>query len=194
MSESHKVIRLVDLLETEDGELFHNVISSCFFSKNKDVEKFLKEKAVQSVKLCTSSTYLVISKENPNDLLGYFSLATKMLTLKKVSLSKSTERTISRYGYYDEDSDSYKIPAILIAQFGRNFNESSKSISGADLMGITLRQVKTVLSFSSGKTVFLECEKKKILIDFYLDKGFIALDNEVISKDSKELKQMYRLV
>lgn len=194
MSESHKVIRLVDLLETEDGELFYNVISSSFFSKNKDVEKFLKEKAVQSVKLCTSSTYLVISKENPNDLLGYFSLATKMLTLKKVSLSKSTERTISRYGYYDEDSDSYKIPAILIAQFGRNFNESSKSISGADLMGITLRQVKTVLSFSSGKTVFLECEKKKILIDFYSDKGFIALDNEVISKDSKELKQMYRLV
>lgn len=194
MSESHKVIRLVDLLETEDGELFYNVISSSFFSKNKDVEKFLKEKAVQSVKLCTSSTYLVISKENPNDLLGYFSLATKMLTLKKVSLSKSTERTISRYGYYDEDSDSYKIPAILIAQFGRNFNESSKSISGADLMGITLRQVKTVLSFSSGKTVFLECEKKKILIDFYSDKGFISLDNEVISKDSKELKQMYRLV
>ena len=194
MSESHKVIRLVDLLETEDGELFYNVISSSFFSKNKDVEKFLKEKAVQSVKLCTSSTYLVISKENPNDLLGYFSLATKMLTLKKVSLSKSTERTISRYGYYDEDSDSYKIPAILIAQFGRNFNESSKSISGADLMGITLRQVKTVLSFSSGKTVFLECEKKRILIDFYSDKGFIALDNEVISKDSKELKQMYRLV
>lgn len=194
MSESHRVIRLVDLLETEDGELFYNVISSSFFSKNKDVEKFLKEKAVQSVKLCTSSTYLVISKENPNDLLGYFSLATKMLTLKKVSLSKSTERTISRYGYYDEDSDSYKIPAILIAQFGRNFNESSKSISGADLMGITLRQVKTVLSFSSGKTVFLECEKKKILIDFYSDKGFIILDNEVISKDSKELKQMYRLV
>ena len=109
-------------------------------------------------------------------------------------VSKSTERTISRYGYYDEESDSYKIPAILIAQFGRNFNESSKSISGADLMGITLRQVKTVLSFSSGKTVFLECEKKRILIDFYSDKGFIALDNEVISKDSKELKQMYRLV
>lgn len=46
----------------------------------------------------------------------------------------------------------------------------------------------------SGKTVFLECEKKQKLIDFYKDKGFIALDNEIISRNSKELMQLYRLL
>lgn len=194
MSENHKVIRLVDLLETEGGELFYSNLAANFYSRNKDVERFLKEKAVQSTKLCTSSTYLVVSKANPNDLLGYFSLATKMLTLKKISLSKSSERVISRYGYYDEDSDSYKIPAILIAQLGKNFNEDSASISGSDLLAITLRQVSIILSFSSGKTVFLECERKQKLIDFYNANGFILLDNKVISKDSKELTQMYRLI
>ena len=127
-------------------------------------------------------------------LVGYFSLAMKMLTLKKVSLSKSTEKVISRFGYYDEDSDSYKVPAILVAQFGRNFSANSSSIPGSELMAITLRQVKEVLSFLSGKTVFLECEKEQKLIDFYKSNGFSILDNEVLSKDKKELMQLYRLL
>ena len=194
MQKGHKVIRLVDLLETEEGENFYNLLVSNFSSKNKDVESFIKEKAVQSVKLCTSSSYLVISNDNPLDLLGYFSLATKMLSLKKNSLSKSSERIISRFGYYDTDSDSYKVPAILIAQFGKNYNENSASIDGTDLMAITLKQVKTVLSFSSGKTVFLECEKKQGLVDFYKANGFSILDNEVLSRDKKSLMQLYRLL
>ena len=194
MQKTHKVICLIDLLETEEGESFYNLLASNFSSINKDVESFLKEKAVQSVKLCTSSSYLIISKANPLDLLGYFSLATKMLTLKKSSLSKTSEKIISRFGYYDIDSDSYKVPAILIAQFGKNYNENSSSIEGADLMAITLKQVKTVLSFSSGKTVFLECEKKQGLVNFYKANGFSVLDNEVLSRDKKSLMQLYRLL
>ncbi len=38
MLENHKVIRLVDLLETEDGELFFNSLANSFLSINKDVE------------------------------------------------------------------------------------------------------------------------------------------------------------
>ena len=169
---------------------------SSFESPNKDVEKFLKLKSVQATKLNTATTYLVYRERNPVeiDFVGYFSLAMKMLTLKKVSLSKSSEKIISRFGYYDEDSDSYKVPAVLLAQFGRNFNANSVSISGADLMAITLQQVKNALSFLSGKTVFLECEKKQKLIDFYKTNGFSVLDNEVLSKDKKELTQLYRLL
>ena len=194
MQKEHKVIRLVDLLETEEGENFYNLLASNFSSKNKDVETFIKEKAVQSVRLCTSSSYLVISNNNSLDLLGYFSLATKMLSLKKLSLSKTSEKIISRFGYYDADSESYKVPAILIAQFGKNYNKESASIVGSDLMAITLRQVKNVLSFSSGKTVFLECEKKQKLLDFYQANGFSVLDNEVLSRDKKSLMQLYRLL
>ena len=81
--------------------------------------------------------------------------------------------------------------AILVAQFGRNFDDNSASVSGSDLMTITLNQVKTALSYLSGKTVFLECEKEQKLIDFYKNQGFILLDNEVTSKNSKELLQMF---
>ena len=192
----YKIQRISELLAMENGEEYFNLTAQTFESPNKDVESFLKNKSVQATKLNTATTYLVYNERTPVeiDLVGYFSLAMKMLTLKKVSLSKSTEKVISRFGYYDEDSDSYKVPAILVAQFGRNFSANSSSIPGSELMAITLRQVKEVLSFLSGKTVFLECEKEQKLIDFYKSNGFSIFDNEVLSKDKKELMQLYRLL
>ena len=145
----YKIQRISELLAMENGEEYFNLTAQTFESPNKDVESFLKNKSVQATKLNTATTYLVYNERTPVeiDLVGYFSLAMKMLTLKKVSLSKSTEKVISRFGYYDEDSDSYKVPAILVAQFGRNFSANSSSIPGSELMAITLRQVKEVLSF-----------------------------------------------
>ncbi len=69
---------LSNLLKSEDGEILFTLFSESFVSKNKDVEAFLKTKAVQSVKLYTSSTYLVYESAEYIDLLGYFTLATKM--------------------------------------------------------------------------------------------------------------------
>lgn len=192
----YKIQRLSELLAIENGERYFNAVVETFKSPNKDVEHFLKAKAVQATKLNTATTYLVYIERSAIeiDLVGYFSLAIKMLTLKKSSLSKSSQRIISRFGYYDDDSESYKIPAILVAQFGKNFSEASVSISGSDLMAITLHQVKNALSFLSGKTVFLESEKKEKLIDFYTENGFTVLDNEVLSKNKKELMQLYKLL
>ena len=192
----YKIQRLSELLAIENGERYFNAVVETFKSPNKDVEHFLKAKVVQATKLNTATTYLVYIERSAIeiDLVGYFSLAIKMLTLKKSSLSKSSQRIISRFGYYDDDSESYKIPAILVAQFGKNFSEASVSISGSDLMAITLHQVKNALSFLSGKTVFRESEKKEKLIDFYTENGFTVLDNEVLSKNKKELMQLYKLL
>ena len=74
-----------------------------------------------------------------------------MLTLKQSSLSKTECKAIARFGYFDEDSQSYKLPAVLIAQFSRNFNENSKSISGDDLMDIALNKIRDILHSTSGK-------------------------------------------
>ena len=190
---SFEIIHLFELLSMEGGESLFKEMAGSFSSINKDVEIFFKEKAVQSCKLNTSSTYIIVSTNRNLEVLGYFTLATKMLTIKLSTLSKSEQKTINRYGYYDEDSDSLKIPAILIAQLSRNF--SSKIIlSGSDLMDIILKQVKSILNLTSGKTVFLECEKIKNLTDFYESQHFKFLDTKLLSKDSKELIQMYRLI
>lgn len=139
-------------LAMDGGVQFFESVANSFISKNADVEGFFREKSVQATKLNTATTYLVISYENKKfDFLGYFTLATKMLTLKQSSLSKTECKAIARLGYFDEDSQSYKLPAVLIAQFSRNFNESSKSISGDDLMDIALNKIRDILHSTSGK-------------------------------------------
>lgn len=190
---SFEIIHLFELLSMDGGESYFKEMADSFTSINKDVETFFKEKAVQSCKLNTSSTYIIVSTDGTLEVLGYFTLATKMLTLKLSTLSKSEQKTISRYGYYDEDSDSVKIPAILIAQLSRNFN-TNNVLHGSDLMDIALKQVKSILNLTSGKTVFLECEKIKKLTDFYESQNFKFLDTKLLSKDNKELIQMYRLI
>ena len=189
-----EIVCLADFLETSEDEEFFKKMALSFSSINKDVERFFKEKAVQSTKLGTSSTYILVYKGDTPEILGYFTLAIKILTLNQSDLSNSTEKVIKRFGYYDENSATYHLPAILIAQLGRNFNDRSNTISGTDLIAIVLRYVKDIFRRTSGKTVFLECEKKAKLIDFYKKHGFILLDNDVISKDSKELVQLYRLL
>ena len=188
-------IRLFDLLAMDGGEKFFEYVANSFVSKNADVEQFFREKSVQATKLNTAATYLVISYEDKKfDLLGYFTLATKMLTLKQSSLSKMECKAISRFGYFDEDSLSYKLPAVLIAQFSRNFNENSKSISGDELMDIALDKIRDILHSTSGKAVFLECEQSEKIVGFYTRHNFQPLGNTVLSKDNKELTQLYMIL
>lgn len=190
---SFKVTPLYTLLGKDEGEAFFGFLADSFSSKNKDVETFLKRKAVQSVRLSTSSTYMVLH-ESGVDLLGYFTLAMKMLTIKKSGLTATQEKTIRRFGSFDGESEGYKLPAVLLAQFGRNFSEKSTSISGKILMDSALERIKKIFLLSSGKTVFLECEKEEKLVRFYEDCGFFLLDNIAYSRTEKELVQMFRFV
>ena len=190
---SFEIIHLFELLSVDGGESYFKKMADSFSSINKDVETFFKEKAAQSCKLNTSSTYIIVSTDRELEVLGYFTLATKMLTIKLSILTKSEQKVISRYGYYDEDSDSLKLPAILIAQLSRNFN-TSDALCGSDLMDIILKQVKNIFNLTSGKTVFLECERIKKLTDFYESQKFKFLDTNIFSKNNKELVQMYRLI
>ena len=61
-------------------------------------------------------------------------------------------------------------------------------------MDSALERIKKIFLLSSGKTVFLECEKKEKLVRFYEDCGFFLLDNIAYSRTEKELVQMFRFV
>ena len=102
-----RIQKISDFLNIENGEAFVQVVSQHFVSPNSDVESFLRNKSIQATKLSTASSYLVYSKKSFPliDIAGYFTLATKMLNLNRAIMSKSTEKIISRFGYYDEISD-----------------------------------------------------------------------------------------
>lgn len=185
---------LSNILKKPDGEVLFNFFADAFVSKNKDVENFFKKKAVQSTKLYTSASYLVYDSPNSADLLGYFTLATKMFTLKTKNLSSKQTKILRRFASLDDETNSFRLPSILLAQFGRNFSENSKSIKGLELMKIALERIEYAVSLTSGKVVFLECEKNKKLIEFYQNCGFFLTDNTVFSKNSKKLIQMFRFI
>ena len=133
---------LSSLLEQPTGDFLFDFSAEVFVSKNKDVEVFLKTKAVQSTKLQTSATYLVYDYSEGADLLGYFTLATKMFTLNPDNLTSKQTKTIRRFVALDESTHTFRLPAVLLAQFGRNFSDDSTSIHGIDLMNIALDCVK----------------------------------------------------
>lgn len=182
---------LCDLLKLKNGEMLFKKSASTFISLNRDVELFLKEKALQSAKLYTSSTYLVAED---SDLAGYFTLATKMLTLSPENISSTQAKIIKRFVSLDSDTNTFRLPAILLAQFGRNFSKESVSITGIRLMENALEHINKVVSLSSGKIAFLECEPKDCLISFYDKCGFRLLNNVVCSKSNKSLVQMFRVI
>ena len=86
------------------------------------------------------------------------------------------------------------IKYLHIAQFSKNFNKKSKSINGSDLMDIVLKQVKNILNLTSGKVVFIECEKIEKVINFYENSGFQILDTEIVTKNKKDFIQLYRVL
>ena len=61
-------------------------------------------------------------------------------------------------------------------------------------MDIALDKIKDILHSTSGKAVFLECEQKKSIIEFYMRNNFQPLGNTILSKDNKELTQLYMIL
>ncbi len=98
--------------------------------KNPDVERFLKKSAIEFTKKNQSVTYLVFSKDN-GEMLGYFTLALKPLTIRGETVSKTTKRKLLRVSELDESSDTYTMSAYFIAQLGKNYTGGrDKEISG----------------------------------------------------------------
>ena len=95
--------------------MLDRVLSGFSCPKNPDVERFLKKSAVEFAKKNQSVTYLVFSMES-KELLGYFTLAVKPLTVRGEMVSNTTKRKLLRISELDEKSDTYTMSAYLIAQ------------------------------------------------------------------------------
>ena len=85
------------LAESKDAEIGEDVLLRIFsdFSCpiNPDVEQFLKERAIEFTKKNQSVTYLVISSDD-GELLGYFTIAVKPITLV-VRLEEKSQESVN---------------------------------------------------------------------------------------------------
>lgn len=164
---------------------------SCPF--NKDIEYFIKNKAIEFTKQGLASTHLVYtSYKDAPVLAGYYALANKSVSIKASLInSKRWKSRISKFAEYNYDLKSYIVAMPLIGQLGKNYtNGYNTLISGDQLLEIACEKVRSVQFALSGKLVYLECEDNEKLVDFYTRNGFSKfatrkLDGDEINNDGK---------
>lgn len=171
-----KIILLQDLLDGL-GDLETEKILKTFKSipseKTNDVECFLHDKAIQFEKSSIATTHLVFKNSN---LVGYFSLANKKLTIGDKNykkLSNSQRKKLCKNGEKLENG-VYQMNSYLIGQLGKNYSKclNGDFISGDELLTLAYNTLLKVKSLISARYVWLECEDNPKLIKFYENFGF----------------------
>ena len=172
-------------------------ISEFSCPKNPDVEHFLKKNAIEFTKKSQSVTYLVFSLSSM-ELVGYFTIALKPLTVRGETVSNTVKRKLLRISELDEKSDTYTMSAYLIAQLGKNYTDGrDKEITGKELVELAWTVVEEIQYLGGGIVAFLEAENEEKLLSFYRDNRFSQFDTRQTASDtdeSHELVQLLRLL
>ena len=124
----YKVFSLYEILKEQNEERVKKEILSLFSCPyNKDVEKFLRNSAIQFEKQGLSRTFLVYAsvKQKP-ELVGYFALSTKAITVPDKKLKKGLRQRIARFANRQQDVKEFHISASLIGQLSKNYTEGLK--------------------------------------------------------------------
>ena len=163
-------------------EALRGILSEFSCEKNSDVERFLKEQSIEFTKKNQSVTYLVFTNQDA-ELVGYFTITIKPISVNADSFSNTMKRKIARVSELDEENGTYTLSAYLIAQLGKNFtNGANASITGEQLLQAAVDTIKELQYMAGGMVIFLEAENEEKLMRFYEDK------NEFKRFDTKEIK------
>ena len=122
-------------------------------------------------------------------LIGYFTLANKEIVILKGNklLTAKWRRRVNRFAVRSELDGGYHIPAPLIGQLGKNFKDGRNAlITGDELLKLATDKVRETQRILGGKFVYLECEDKPQLLNFYRDNGFVDFGRRDLERDERD--------
>ena len=185
---AYNVISIEDLNEAIGEEKLKELLKSFKCELNKDVENYLHNSAIQFFKMGMSNTFLVFtSYKEENVLVGYFALTNKITKIKKKSLSNTMGKRIKRFTQNDEFNNYYIVSLPLIGQLGKNYdNGYNKLISGDILLKLACDKIREAQRVLGGRFVFIECEDKPELIEFYESNGFVYFGKRNLERDERD--------
>lgn len=189
---SFSIIRLNELSDNDEFSAVKNIISEFECPLNDEVEEFLKYNALDFSVRNQAVSYLIFYDDK---FVAYFTLANKLLQVQKDKISKTVLKRLLRNAE-DTGEDFLNVPAILVAQLGKNYNNgNNKCIDGEELLCIINYFVKSVQSLIGGAVYFLECDSdKNKVIKFYEDNGFVLFSSrKTKSKKTKLLQFMKKI-
>ena len=177
------------LQQGEEGEkLLKQVFSTFSCKKNADVDRFLLQQSIDFTKKNQSVTYIVVSSEH-NQIVGYFTITIKPITVNVDRFSNTTKRKIARVSEQNIENGNYSLSAYLIAQIGKNYRDGiNDKITGEQLLELAINKIKELQYMAGGMVIFLESENNDKLLHFYeCENGFKRFDvKEVKSGTEKE--------
>lgn len=182
-------VNLKEMLDQIGESEVASFLSDFYCPLNLEVEYFLKHKAIEFSKQGISSTYIIMASYKKNYVfVGYFALANKIFCIDKDSLpNRKWKSRMAKFGQFDRTIQRYTISAPLIGQLGKNFNNSYNTlITGDELLKLALDKVREMQYIVGGKIVYLECEEKRNLIEFYEQNGFVNFGSRPLDKDETD--------
>ena len=163
---------------------------------NSEVVIYLKKNAIDFAKKKLSVTYLV-SDSTDGEIVGYFTLAHKVIEVRKGSISSKIEKRMSRFAPFDETNKSYTFSSFLLAQFSKNYAvDDGKRIDGCTLMDLADEVMRDVQHKVGGGYIYLDVlSKNDGVVKFYKDNyGYHEFNKRVSSADGNEYTQMIRAI
>lgn len=169
-------------------DLCKEILSGFSCPLNGDVENFIKTKAIPFAKQGIGQTHIVWAPyKNKPVICGYYTLATKFTTIPAKHLSGTWRRRISRFAQYDQNVRGYPIAIPLIGQLGKNYtNGYNTLVAGNELLKLACDTVAQAQINIGGKLVYVECEDKPKLVEFYQNNGFFKFDERPLDFDEKD--------
>ena len=198
--EDFTILNIRDYLQSDVdiGEAdLRQLLSDFSCPLNPDVERFLTHNAIEFTKKNQSVTYLVFTTEDA-ELVGYFTIAIKPITVNGERFSNSIKRKLSRVSELDEENNTFALSAYLIAQLGKNFTgDANKKITGQQLLEVALETVYNLQFMAGGMVVFLEAENHPKLLNFYdAENGFKEFESKEVHRqeETQMLVQMLKIL
>lgn len=191
----YNLLSLKDMIEQLGEDRVTSILSDFSCPLNPDVENFLTKRSARDfASQNIAPTQLVFaSYKGEQRLIGYFTVTIKDFYIQKDCLSQTLRRRISRFcDKYSRDDKGYRIAAPLIAQLGKNYKDGlNKLITGDELLQIACDKVALAQRTVGGKIIYLECEDKPKLLEFYGSNGFVNFGKRSLDKDETGLTGNY---
>lgn len=142
-------------------------------SRDKDIEFFLQEKAIDFKENKRCNTFLLINENNRIE--GYFTLSLKILSFDK-KVSKTLRKKLNN-GF-----DTNSIPVILIGQLGKYIDQEKNEYgdtSAEDLLFYAIQVIEEINKLVPCRCVLIECAKdRKKLKELYVSLGFTEIEGD----------------
>ena len=173
---NYEIWSLHDIIIQSDSNTIEGLRSDLLTfvcEKDVDVQNFLHTKSVYFDKKDKTRTYLIVDNTSGSvNILGYFSIAIKVLTVPE-DLSGSKKKKLD--GKYSNIENG--ISAYLIGQLGKNDIYKDR-ITGRQILLEAFNIIKEAQSRVGGRVVYIECCDTPQLIKFYEQNGFTLFNRD----------------